>query len=261
MYSRTIDFVRFREIADKVGAYLLADISHISGLVIAGAHPCPIDCAHFTTTSTYKSGGPRGGLILMGKDKDRKINTGGKDVALWELVEKATFPGLQGTPYFNNIAAKAVFFKETLCDEYKSRQFEIIENAKELASALLDSGYDVVTGGTDNHMLLVNVANFREGLTGATARHCLEECGIIVDRVGLPYEKQVATVGNGLRLGTPIVTRSGMGAKEMGKIADMIDTVLKEVKPVSDSEYKINESFREQMREKVKELCVRFPVH
>ncbi len=261
VYSRTIDFVRFREIADKVGAYLLADISHISGLVIAGAHPCPIDCAHFTTTSTYKSGGPRGGLILMGKDKDRKINTGGKDVALWELVEKATFPGLQGTPYFNNIAAKAVFFKETLCDEYKSRQFEIIENAKELASALLDSGYDVVTGGTDNHMLLVNVANFREGLTGATARHCLEECGIIVDRVGLPYEKQVATVGNGLRLGTPIVTRSGMGAKEMGKIADMIDTVLKEVKPVSDSEYKINESFREQMREKVKELCVRFPVH
>jgi len=250
VYSRTIDFVRFREIADKVGAYLLADISHISGLVIAGAHPCPIDCAHFTTTSTYKSGGPRGGLILMGKD-----------VALWELVEKATFPGLQGTPYFNNIAAKAVFFKETLCDEYKSRQFEIIENAKELASALLDSGYDVVTGGTDNHMLLVNVANFREGLTGATARHCLEECGIIVDRVGLPYEKQVATVGNGLRLGTPIVTRSGMGAKEMGKIADMIDTVLKEVKPVSDSEYKINESFREQMREKVKELCVRFPVH
>ncbi|MHC4338131.1 MAG: serine hydroxymethyltransferase [Planctomycetota bacterium] len=258
VYSRTIDFARFREIADKVGAYLLADISHISGLVIAGAHPCPIDCAHFTTTSTYKSGGPRGGLILMGKDKDRKINTGGKNVALWELVEKATFPGLQGTPYFNNIAAKAVFFKETLCDEYKSRQFKIIENAKRLA---LDSGYDVVTGGTDNHMLLVNVANSREGLTGATARRCLEECGIIVDRVGLPYERQGTMVGSGLRLGTPIVTRSGMGAKEMDKIADMIDAVIKEVKPVSDVEYKMDESFKEQMRDKVKELCVRFPVH
>jgi glycine hydroxymethyltransferase len=261
VYSRTIDFARFREIADKVGAYLLADISHISGLVIAGAHPCPIDCAHFTTTSTYKSGGPRGGLILMGKDKDRKINTGGKNVALWELVEKATFPGLQGTPYFNNIAAKAVFFKETLCDEYKSRQFKIIENAKRLASALLDSGYDVVTGGTDNHMLLVKVANFKEGLTGATARRCLEECGIIVDRVGLPYERQGTMVGKGLRLGTHIVTRSGMGAKEMDKITDMIDAVLKEVKPVSDGEYKMDESFKEQMREKVKELCVRFPVH
>ena len=261
VYSRTIDFARFREIADKVGAYLLADISHISGLVIAGVHPCPIDCAHFTTTSTYKSGGPRGGLILMGKDKDRKINTGGKNVALWELVEKATFPGLQGTPYFNNIAAKAVFFKETLCDEYKLRQLKIIENAKELASALLDSGYDVVTGGTDNHMLLVNVANFREGLTGAIARRCLEECGIIVDRVELPYEKQGTMVGKGLRLGTPIVTRNGMGAKEMDEIADMIDAVLKEVKPVSDVEYKMDESFKEQMREKVKELCVRFPVH
>lgn len=261
VYSRTIDFARFREIADSVGAYLLADISHISGLVIAGAHPCPIDCAHFTTTSTYKSGGPRGGLILMGKDKDRKINTGGKNVALWELVEKATFPGLQGTPYFNNIAAKAVFFKETLCDEYKSRQLKIIENAKRLARALLNSGYDVVTGGTDNHMLLVNVANSREGLTGATARRCLEECGIIVDRVGLPYEKQGTMVGKGLRLGTPIVTRSGMGAKEMDKIADMIDAVLKEVKPVSDVEYKMDESFKEQMRDKVKELCVRFPVH
>jgi len=258
VYSRTIDFERFRAIADSVGAYLLADISHISGLVIAGAHPSPIDYAHFTTTSTYKPGGPRGGLILMGKDKDRKVKAKGKDVTLWELVEKGTFPGLQGTPYLNNIAAKAVFFRETLCDEYKRRQFKIIENAKRLASALLNLGYDVLTGGTDNHMVLVNAANFREGLTGVIARRCLEECGIIVDRVGLPYERPGTTVGNGLRLGTPIVTKMGMGAEEMDGTARMIDAVLKEVKIITSNEYKISESFREEMRNKVRELCVRF---
>jgi glycine hydroxymethyltransferase len=260
VYSRTIDFEKFREIADSVGAYLLADISHISGLVMAGAHPSPIDYAHFTTTSTYKPGGPRGGLILMGKDKDRKISVKGKDIVLWELIEKATFPGLQGTPYLNNVAAKAVFFKETLSDEYKARQFKIVENAKKLSKALLDLGYDVLTGGTDNHMLLVNVANLREGLTGETARSCLEECGLIIDRVELPYEKPGTAAGNGLRLGTPIVTKNGMGAEEMDKVAEMIDATLKEVKIVSESEYEMSKSFRQEMQSKVKDLCIRFPV-
>ena len=260
VYSRTIDFEKFRQIADSAGAYLLADISHISGLVMAGAHPCPIDYAHFTTTSTYKPGGPRGGLILMGKDKERKVKAKGKDIALWELIEKATFPGLQGTPHLNNIAAKAVFFKETLCDEYKARQFKIIENAKRLSKALLGLGYDVLTGGTDNHMILVNVASSREGLTGAIARQCLEECGLIVDRVEMPYERQKTIAGNGLRLGTPIVTKNGMGGKEMDRIAEMIDAVLKEVGIVSSSDYKIEEPFKEDMRSKVKDLCTRFPV-
>ena len=161
----------------------------------------------------------------------------------------------------NNVAAKAVFFKEALCDEYKARQFRIIENAKRLSKALLDLGYDVLTGGTDNHMLLVNVANLREGLTGATARRCLEECGIIVDRVALPYESQGRIAGNGIRLGTPIVTKNGMGSKEMDRIAKMMDAVLKEVEIVSSSEYKIDESFKEEMRNKVKDLCARFPMH
>ena len=260
VYSRTIDFSKFREIAEGVGAYLLADISHISGLVIAGAHPSPIDCAHFTTTSTYKPGGPRGGLILMGKDKDEKIKVGGKNVALWELIEKATFPGLQGTPYLNHIAAKAVFFKETLSGEYRTRQFKIIENAKRLASRLMSLGVDVVTGGTDNHMLLVNVANWREGLSGIIAQKCLEECGIVVDRVELPYESGKSMVCSGIRLGTPIVTRNGMGDKEMASISTMIDAVLKEVKIISESEYKIDESFKERMRKQVKDLCGRFPM-
>lgn len=260
VYSRTIDFEKFRKIADSVGAYLLADISHISGLVIAGAHPSPIDYAHFTTTSTYKAGGPRGGLILIGKDKDRQINVKGKEAALWELIEKATFPGLQGTPYLNNIAAKAVFFKETLSDEYKARQFKIIENAKRLAKDLLALGYDVLTGGTDNHMILVNVANSREGLSGEIARRCLEECGLIVDRVELPYENQKTIAGNGLRLGTLIVTKNGMGSKEIDTVSELIDTVLKEVKIVSDTEYEIAESFKEQMRNRVRDLCLKFPV-
>ena len=260
VYSRTIDFSKFREIAEGVGAYLLADISHISGLVIAGAHPSPIDCAHFTTTSTYKPGGPRGGLILMGKDKDEKIKVGGKDVALWELVERATFPGLQGTPYLNNIAAKAVFFKEMLCNGYRVRQFKIIENAKRLAANLLGLGYDVLTGGTDNHMVLVNVTNCLEGLMGIIAQKCLQQCGIVVDRIELPYEGGDSMIGSGIRLGTPVVTKNGMGTNEMDRICVLIDEVLKGVKIISDREYRIGESFKKQMTDKVRDLCSKFPM-
>ncbi|MHC4193585.1 MAG: serine hydroxymethyltransferase, partial [Planctomycetota bacterium] len=239
VYSRAIDFARFRAIADKVDSYLLADISHISGLVIAGAHSSSIDHAHFTTTSSYKAGGPRGGVILMGKDSSCKVNIAGREVPLRELIDNATFPGIQGTPYFNNIAAKAVFFKETLGKEYRARQFKIVENAKRLAQNLVDSGYEVVTGGTDNHMIVVNVADFRDGLTGEIARSSLEECGIVVDRVKLPYQSQGDTQTNGLRLGTPIITKNGMGDEEMDRVAEMTDSVLKGVEIVSDSEYKI----------------------
>jgi len=259
-YSRTIDFKKFREIADEVGAYLLADISHISGLVVAGAHPSPVNYAHFTTTSTYKPGGPRGGLIVMGKDHDRKIRMEGKDTALWERLEKATFPGVQGTPYLNNVAAKAVFFKETLSDEYRDRQFKIIENAKRLANDLLDLGYDVLTGGTDNHTVLINVSNLREGLTGVVAQKCLEECGIIVDMNKMPYDNRRDTVTSGIRLGTPIVTKNGMGAEEMDRISGLTDAILKRVKIINDTEYKIDKSFKEETRDKVKELCRKYPV-
>ncbi|NIP25431.1 MAG: serine hydroxymethyltransferase [Phycisphaerae bacterium] len=258
-YTRTIDFKRFREIADEVEAYLLADVSHISGLIIAGAHPSPVDYAHFTTTSTYKPGGPRGGLILMGRDFDRKIKVGAKDVPIWEHIDEVTFPGVQGTPYFNNMAAKAVFFKETLSDEYRERQFKIVSNAQRIAKNLVESGHDVVTGGTDNHMVLVNVVNLREGLTGVTAQKCLEECGIVVDMIHLPYEK-VASAADGIRLGTPIVTKNGMGADEMDGISALIDSVLRNVEVVSDSEYKIDGALKEQIITKVKDLCSRFPM-
>jgi len=259
-YTRTIDFKKFREIADEVGAYLLADISHISGLVMAGAHPSSLDYAHFTTTSTYKPGGPRGGLIVMGGDCDQKIKVSGKDKRLWEHIEDATFPGVQGTPYLNHIAAKAVFFKETLTEQYRARQFKIIENAKRLAGNLLNSGFDLLTKGTDNHMILINGANSRDGLTGLTAQKCLDDCGIIVDMIKLPYDKREDTINSGIRLGTPIITKRGMGLDEMNNISAVIDTVLKSVKIVSDREYRIEDSFKEQMRNKVKDLCRRFPV-
>ena len=248
-YSRTIDFAKFRSIADEAGAFLLADISHISGLVIAGAHPSPIDYAHFTTTSTYKPGGPRGGLILMGED-----------TPLCKRIEQATFPGVQGTPYLNHIAAKAVFFKETLSAEYKQRQFKIIENAKRLADDLVKLGYEVLTGGTDNHMVLVNVANFKKDLTGIIAQKCLEDCGIVINMNKLPYDEKCATVTSGMRLGTPIVTKNGMGTEQMDKITSLVDAVLKKVEVVSETEYRIDESFRDEIKAKVKSLCSRFPI-
>ena len=259
-YARKIEFKKFREIADSVGAYLLADISHIAGLVISGAHSSPIDYAHFTTTSTYKGGGPRGGLILMGKDYDLQIKVWGRDMPLWRHIQEATFPGVQGTPYFNHIAAKAVFFKETLLDEYKVRQFKIIENAKRLASNLSDLGYDVLTKGTDNHMVLINTENFREALTGAIAQRCLEDCGIVVDAMKLPYDKRPALSTSGIRLGTPIVTKNGMGSAEMDSISALIDAVLKGVRVITNSEYQMDVPLSNEVRNKVKQLCGKFPM-
>jgi glycine hydroxymethyltransferase len=257
-YSRQIDFSRFRAIADEVGAYLLADISHISSLVMAGVHQSPVQYAHFTTTSTYKPGGPRGGLILMGKDFDKKININGREVELCKLIQKTTFPGVQGTPYLNNVAAKAVFFKEAMGDEYQQRQRRIIANAKELSESLKDMGFDILTGGTDNHMVLVNVANTFDGMTGVIAQKSLEECGIIVNMNRLAYDTRSASVASGMRLGTPIVTRNGMDADEMQKIAQLVNIVMAEVKPVNEREYRLNPTFAQDIRLAVKELCGKF---
>ena len=259
-YSRVIDFKEFRRIADEVGAYLMADISHIAGLVLAGAHPSPIDEAHFTTTSTYKPGGPRGGLILIGRDYDTEIAVSGKKISLWEHIQKMTFPGFQGTPYLNNVAAKAVFFKETLSNEYRDRQFKIVENAKKLAENLIGLGFDVLTGGTDNHMALVKVANFRDGMTGSVAQKCLEDCGIIVNMNRLPYDTKSMAVASGVRLGTPIVTKNGMGSAEMKEVAQFINETLKNVEIVTNRQYRIDQTISDRICSKVKELCHRFPI-
>jgi glycine hydroxymethyltransferase len=266
-YPRAIDFARFRQIADEVGALLLADISHLSALVMGGIHASPIDCAHLTTTSTYKPGGPRGGLILSGKDYDYKIKTVSGEIPLWQLIEKTTFPGVQGTPYFSNIAAKAVFFKEALSEEYKTRQVRVVENSKRLAGALLRKGYDVLTGGTDNHLMLVNIAGSTSSpqaskshnLTGLVAQQCLEQCGIVVDKLLLPYDNNLNGV-SGIRLGTPIITKNGLGVSEMDQIAGMVDTVLKKVKPISECQYTIDNKLAEDIRQQAMAMSCRFPL-
>lgn len=196
----------------------------------------------------------------MGQDFDRKISVAGKEIPLWKLIDKTTFPGVQGTPYLNNIAAKAVFFKETLSEQYRARQFKIIENAKRLASNLVEMDYDVLTGGTDNHMVLINISNLREGLTGLIAQQCLEDCGIIINMNKLPYDTKNAKVTSGIRLGTPIVTKNGMGHEEIDTVSTLLDNALRKVKVISESKYEIDDSTRDDLREKVKQLCTRFPV-
>ena len=259
-YAGAIDFKKFREIADEVGAYLLADISHISGLIAAGAHQSSVDHAHFTTTSTYKPGGPRGGLILMGKDYENNININGRQICLWKHIQRTAFPGVQGTPYMNNIAAKAVFFKEVLSDEYRARQFGIIENAQRLAKNMIDLGFDVLTGGTDNHMVMINVARFRDGLTGLAAQMALEQCGIIINMNKIPYDKKAATLTSDIRLGTPIVTKNGMGSDQMDTISELIDAVLRKMDIISETGYSVDISLKRNIRNKVRSLCTRFPV-
>jgi glycine hydroxymethyltransferase len=258
-YPRVIDFEKFRIIADEVGAYLLADISHIAGQVLAGVHPSPIHAAHVTTTSTYKAGGPRGGLILTGKDYQVPIETASGIEPLFRAIDKATFPGLQGTPYFNNIAAKAVFFKEALSETYRQRQFNIVENAKVLAHNLINNGFDVLSGGTDNHMVLVDMSRSKPGLNGIIARGALEDCGIVTDSYRLPYQQHDAPQ-IGIRLGTPAVTMRRMCAEQMQTIAALIDTVLGDVRVTGRDGFEISKPVAAKIKQRVVDLCNRFPL-
>jgi glycine hydroxymethyltransferase len=259
-YSRHLDFARFRAIADEVGAYLLADISHIAGLVAAGVHPSPIDHAHFVTTSTYKPGGPRGGLILMGRDFDQTITCASGERPLWRQLDKTTFPGVQGTPYMNHVAGKAVFFKEMQDMAYRARQHAIVKNAQALSDCLIKQGFDVLTGGTDNHMILVDITCFSQGLTGVIAQKSLEQCGIIVNMNRLPYDTLGQDITSGIRLGTPIVTRHGMRPEHMSMIADLVCRVLSAVDVTDHSTTILDETFARGIREQVKSLCQQFPM-
>ncbi|NQV32124.1 MAG: serine hydroxymethyltransferase [Phycisphaeraceae bacterium] len=259
-YSRTLDFARFRAIADEVGAYLLADISHIAGLVAGGVHPSPIDHAHFVTTSTYKPGGPRGGLILMGRDFDQTGLCSSTQRPLWRQLDKNTFPGVQGTPYLNHVAGKAVFFKEMLTPVYRARQQAIVNNAQTLSHCLSQLGFDVLTGGTDTHMILIDVTHFAQGMTGLIAQKSLEQCGMIINMNRLPYDTLGQSVTSGIRLGTPIVTRNGMRPKEMSDIARWLHEALGSVEVTGPSSYAMDKTVVDGMRGHVKSLCQRFPM-
>ena len=196
----------------------------------------------------------------MGEDYNKTITAAGRKMPLCDHIRNTTFPGIQGTPYLNNVAAKAVFFKETLSDEYRRRQFKIVDNAKTLASTLLALGHDVLTGGTDTHMVLINVANLQRGMTGIIAQECLEDCGIIVNKNRLPYDKRSAAVAGGIRLGTPIVTRNGMGTEQIDIIAGLVDSALRSAQILSDRQYRIDESIRDEVRACVNQLCDKHPI-
>ena len=211
-YPRTIDFAKFREIADEVGAYLMVDMAHIAGLVAAGLHPNPVPYADFTTTTTHKTlRGPRGGLILC-KEEYAK------------MIDKAIFPGIQGGPLMHVIAGKAVAFKEALSDDFKVYQKNIIKNAKTLADALIEKGFNLVSGGTDNHLILIDLRNMN--VTGKQAQLLLDEVNITCNKNGIPYDPESPFVTSGIRLGTPAVTTRGMDEKAMYKIAEFIHMTI-----------------------------------
>lgn len=237
-YPRTLDFPKFREVADAVGAYLMADIAHIAGLVAVGLHPSPIPHAEFVTTTTHKTlRGPRGGMILC-KEEFAK------------LIDKTIFPGIQGGPLMHVIAAKAVCFKEALKPEFKAYQEQIVKNAKALADALEKTGLRVVSGGTDTHLMLVDLRP--KGLTGKVAEKALEDAGITVNKNTIPYDPETPFVTSGIRIGTPAVTTRGMKEAEMEVIAGFIGEVLDDVE---------NSTLQERVRGDVEKLCRKFPLY
>ncbi|HEY5649374.1 MAG TPA: serine hydroxymethyltransferase [Nitrospiria bacterium] len=212
-YPRAIDFKRFREIADACGAYLMVDMAHIAGLVAAGVHASPVPHADFVTTTTQKTlRGPRGGLVLCRSEHAKAIN-------------KSVFPGIQGGPLMHVIAAKAVAFKLALSEDYKIYQRQVVANAAALAEGLVKRGFRLVSGGTDNHLMLVDLSE--KGVTGKDAEAALDQAGITVNKNAIPFDEKPPAVASGIRLGTPAVTSRGMKEKEMDVIADSIDRVTR----------------------------------
>ena len=235
-YPRVLEFKIFREIADEVGAYLMADIAHIAGLVAAGIHPSPVSHAHFVTTTTHKTlKGPRGGMILCDKEYAKMIN-------------KAVFPGIQGGPLMHVIAAKAVGFGEVLTDEFKHYQEQVVKNAKALADSLMEKGIKLVSDGTDNHLMLVDLRN--KGLTGKYVQNILDDVYITVNKNGIPFDTESPFITSGIRIGTPAVTARGMNEEDMKQIAEFINLAI--------TDYENNKQI---IRDKVSVLCGRYPLY
>lgn len=236
-YARTLDFPKFEAIAKGVGAYLMVDMAHIAGLIATGLHPNPIPYADFVTTTTHKTlRGPRGGVVMCKAEHAK-------------AVDKFVFPGMQGGPLMHVIAAKAVAFKEALSPAFKRYQQQVIANARVLAQGLLDRGYKIVSGGTDTHLMLVNLTN--KGITGKEADAALDTAGIIVNKNAVPYDEKPPAVASGIRLGTPIVSTRGMKEAEMKEIVDLVDRVL---------QHRHDTAVLEQIRGQAKALCNRFPI-
>ena len=254
-YPRFIEFEKFREVADEVGAFLMGDIAHPSGLIAAGVHPSPWPYCHVATSTTHKTlRGPRGGLILMGEDFE---NTWGKIAPktgrvkmVSELIDSAVMPGMQGGPLMHVIAGKAVAFAEALQPDYRLYCQKVVDNAQALAHSLLDLGNDLVSGGTDTHVVLIDLT--RTGVTGKKAENTLDEAGITTNKNMVPFDERGPMVTSGIRVGTPAMTTRGMGVKEMKKIAVLINQVIQNID---------NEKIISKVREEVKQLCASFPLY
>ncbi len=237
-YSRIIDFPRFREIADSVGAYLFVDMAHIAGLVAAGIHPSPVPHAQFVTTTTHKTlRGPRGGMIICNEEYAKAI-------------DKTIFPGIQGGPLVHVIAAKAVAFKEALSPEFKVYQQQIVKNAQKMASVLMDRGFKIVSGGTDNHLFLLDLTP--QDISGKDAEHALEMANITTNKNTVPGEKRSPFVTSGIRIGAPTITTRGMKEAEAEEVANYIADILSNIE---------DEKVLNNTREKVENLCRRFPLY
>jgi glycine hydroxymethyltransferase len=237
-YSRVIDFKRIREIADNVGALMMADIAHIAGLVVTGHHPSPVPYADFVTTTTHKTlRGPRAGLVLC-KEKHAKD------------LDRALFPGIQGGPLVHIIAAKAVAFREALSPQFKEYQGRIVKNARALCDAVRDTGFRIVSNGTDNHLFMTDV--FSKGITGKDGQNMLEAANITVNKNTIPFDQNKPMVASGLRIGTPALTTRGMGEAEMKTVAGLMARVL---------DAKGDEAVTAAVKKDVKELCDRFPIY
>ena len=243
-YPRVIDFARFREIADSVGAHLIVDMAHFSGLVAGRAHPSPLPHAHVVTTTTHKTlRGPRGGMILSNdEDLGKKINS-------------AVFPGLQGGPLMHVIAAKAVAFGEALKPEFKTYASSVVENAQALAATLVDGGLDIVSGGTDTHLMLVDLRP--KTLTGDRTEEALERAGLTCNKNGIPFDPEKPMVTSGVRLGSPAATTRGFGVAEFRLVGELIVEVLDSLAANPDGDAQTEAS----VRRRVEELCARFPIY
>ncbi len=237
-YSRIIDFKIFSDIAKEIGAYLMADIAHIAGLVAVGLHPSPVPYADFVTTTTHKTlRGPRGGMIMCKAEYAK-------------LIDKMIFPGIQGGPLVHVIAAKAVALKEALSQNFKDYQVKVIRNAKKLAEELINRGFKIISGGTDNHMMLVDLTN--KDTTGKDAEEALDMVGTTVNKNVIPYDQRPPAITSGIRLGTPCVTARGMGETEMVEIADIISSVIQNKK---------EEAAIKALSKRVEILCENFPLY
>ncbi len=254
-YSRTLDFKKFREAADACGAYLFTDMAHIAGLVAAGCHPSPIPYSDFVTTTTHKTlRGPRGGMILLGKDTPNKMGIvapkSGRTKNMSEIVDGNIFPGIQGGPLMHVIAAKAVAFKEALEPSFKTYQEQVVKNSKALAKAFIENGFTLVSGGTDNHLILVDLTNKK--VNGKDATEALDKASITVNKNGIPYDTLPPTVTSGIRLGTPALTTRGMKEAEMKTIAGYINDVINNI--TDDKKLK-------EIAIEVEKLCNNFPIY